>query len=181
MLSLDFYNRFIDCEYVLIYQLDAYVFRDELKEWCSKNYDYIGAPWILKPKYHNFFFWLFLKLKAFCYFIIGRQCKHLICGDKVGNGGFSLRKVSSHIQVIYEKKNKIELYIEKSKTYSEYNEDVFWATQPSEFKYPKLQEALLFSIDQHPELCFKANGNKLPFGCHGWSKPNRLDFWNDKF
>lgn len=45
MLSLDFYKRFEDFEYMLIYQLDSWVFMDELDYWCSKEYDYIGAPW----------------------------------------------------------------------------------------------------------------------------------------
>ena len=46
MLASGFYERFLDSTYILIYQLDAFVFRDELKEWCSKGYDYIGAPWL---------------------------------------------------------------------------------------------------------------------------------------
>lgn len=28
----------------MIYQLDAWVFNDELSSWCSLGYDYIGAP-----------------------------------------------------------------------------------------------------------------------------------------
>ena len=51
MLAKEFYERFLDCTYILIYQLDAYVFRDELKEWCNKGYDYIGAPWLQRPVY----------------------------------------------------------------------------------------------------------------------------------
>ena len=31
---------------MLIYQLDAYVFKDELLNWANKGYDYIGAPWL---------------------------------------------------------------------------------------------------------------------------------------
>ena len=45
MLSEEFYSRFLAYEYMLIYQLDAFVFRDELEYWCAKGYDYIGAPW----------------------------------------------------------------------------------------------------------------------------------------
>lgn len=39
-----FYERFIAYEFMLIHQLDAYVFKDELEKWCQKGYDYIGAP-----------------------------------------------------------------------------------------------------------------------------------------
>lgn len=48
LLSVEFYETFKQYEYILIYQLDAYVFRDELEFWCNKGYDYIGAPLIGK-------------------------------------------------------------------------------------------------------------------------------------
>lgn len=41
----EFYRRFSDYNYMLIYQPDAYVFSDELDYWCRQGYDYIGAPW----------------------------------------------------------------------------------------------------------------------------------------
>lgn len=44
MLSAEFYDRFAAYEYVLIYQLDAFVFADRLAEFCQMGYDYIGAP-----------------------------------------------------------------------------------------------------------------------------------------
>src|SRR5947209_4446890 len=40
-----FYKSCIDSEYILIYQLDSYVFRDELEAWCRRGFDYLGAPW----------------------------------------------------------------------------------------------------------------------------------------
>ena len=45
MKNENFYKRFLNYDYMLIYQLDAYVFKDELLYWCDKGYDYIGAPW----------------------------------------------------------------------------------------------------------------------------------------
>ena len=50
MLSKQLYQRFMAYEYMLIYQLDAYVFRDELEYWCRQGYDYIGAPWLKAGK-----------------------------------------------------------------------------------------------------------------------------------
>ncbi|MBO7213161.1 MAG: hypothetical protein J6U99_01215, partial [Rikenellaceae bacterium] len=44
MLAAEFYDRFSDYDYILIYQLDGWVFRDRLNEWCSQGWDYIGAP-----------------------------------------------------------------------------------------------------------------------------------------
>src|SRR5258706_12238120 len=52
-----FYKRFLSYKYLLIYQLDCLVFKDELIYWCSLDYDYYGAPWnkTWKKKYYNFF------------------------------------------------------------------------------------------------------------------------------
>lgn len=177
MLSEIFYNKFTEYKYILIYQLDAWVFSDKLTEWCEKDYDYIGAPWLLKPKYYKPLPKLFLKAKSIIYKIQGRPFRKLVVGDKIGNGGFSLRRVSAFILSIQANKEKINYYLTQSKKYHEFNEDVFWATQNPNFKYPELKEALHFAIDQYPELCFELNGNVLPFGCHGWSKAAKIDFW----
>ena len=50
MLSREFYQKFSNYGFILIYQPDAWVFRDELLDWCNKNYDYIGAPWVKKKE-----------------------------------------------------------------------------------------------------------------------------------
>ena len=50
MLSSSFYKAFIEFKYMLLFQLDCYVFEDHLVYWCEKNYDYIGAPWIEMPE-----------------------------------------------------------------------------------------------------------------------------------
>ena len=81
MMSCEFYERFLPYEYILIYQLDCLVFSDQLEEWCSKGFDYIGAPWINAS------------------WIISEGFRH--CEQTgVGNGGFSLRKVESHLQTL---------------------------------------------------------------------------------
>lgn len=77
MLSKEFYKSFESFKYILIYQLDAYVFSDRLLEFCNYEYDYIGAPWI-EGKFE-----IQLAKKKLFY---------------VGNGGFSLRKVASCLQ-----------------------------------------------------------------------------------
>ena len=37
MMSREFYSRFLASEFILIYQLDAYIFADRLDEWCDKG------------------------------------------------------------------------------------------------------------------------------------------------
>ncbi len=76
LLSEQFYASFLDYEYILVYHLDALVFADRLLEWCLAGYDYVGAPWLLSP-----------------------DTPH-ITEEKVGNGGFSLRRVRSFLRVL---------------------------------------------------------------------------------
>lgn len=82
MVSKEFYQRFLQYEFILIFQLDAFVFSDCLKQFC--HYDYIGAPWLNGMKY----------------------LKTIEEGGawKVGNGGLSLRRVSAFLNIL-EKEN----------------------------------------------------------------------------
>jgi hypothetical protein len=45
LLTPSFYEAFADFGFMLVYQLDAFVFEDQLLHWCGKGYDFIGAPW----------------------------------------------------------------------------------------------------------------------------------------
>ena len=72
-----FYRAFTTYEYILLYHLDSLVLSDNLMRWCRAGWDYIGAPW-------------------------------LPCADtpwvkepRVGNAGFTLMKVESVLQVLY--------------------------------------------------------------------------------
>ncbi|MFT3825794.1 MAG: DUF5672 family protein [Chitinophagaceae bacterium] len=90
MLSKDFYKKFSAYQYMLIYQLDAFIFRDDLENWCSKGYDYVGAPWINWSWSEHYARFLTLPRKVFTK--LGYKGYNL-----VGNGGFSLRKTTSFI------------------------------------------------------------------------------------
>lgn len=46
MVNKEFYRLFIDFDYILIYQLDSFVFSDRLDSFCLLGYDYV-APLIL--------------------------------------------------------------------------------------------------------------------------------------
>ena len=85
MLLPEFYKRFVDYDYMLIYQLDAFVFSDRLIEFCDMEYDYIGAP---MPSW-------------------GKNWKEIGCN--IGNGGFSLRKIKSFIKVL----NQMEYILDR--------------------------------------------------------------------
>lgn len=175
MLSKSFYQLFADCDYILICQTDAWIFRDELEQWCDQDYDYIGAPWPKRRRYSlpiiSQFLWLRRKLF--------RRDGRLLRQDyfnKVGNGGLSLRKIESFIAACDTYADRIEFF--KSHKGSIYNEDWFWALVPGNFHYPTFDKALGFSFDVHPQMCYELSKHKLPFGCHGWFKKRNIDFWS---
>lgn len=175
MLSSVFYKKFLPYNYMLIYQLDAYVFRDELLEWCKKGFDYIGAPWLKKPIYKIPGIKQFMSFVHWHKQLRGKPSKQIFY-DKIGNGGLSLRKVESHYVATIKYKQRIEFFLSRKRSHF-YNEDVFWGTEVSEFKYPTPLEALKFSFDKYPSYCYKLNNKQLPFGCHAWYKRKMRAFW----
>ena len=187
LLTESFYQSFSNYEYILICQPDAYVFKDELIDWCKKGYDYIGAP-IIGDSEDTFF-----SMKM-----------------RVGNGGFSLRKIKSALLFFQSKRNvfspqqlirRIDI---KRKPYTrtfvfflmmlgwrnkprvvakrwQYNEDDFWSglLDDSRFalKKPSPREALKFSFERFPSELYEMNNKQLSFGCHAWRKYQYNTFW----
>ena len=78
-LDYDFYKPFEDYEYMLIYQTDCWIFRNEINKFCEMGYDYIGGP-IYSPGSH----WPGFKNSM---------------RPVVGNGGLSLRKISMMLKL----------------------------------------------------------------------------------
>ncbi len=178
MLSSWFYKLFMNYKYILIYQLDCFVFKDELMHWVEKGYSYIGAPWFLGNSSDD-------------------DVNELI---GVGNGGFSLRKVKDCIKVLESNKKIISLTEftrinkESKKSYvwlrsfkhylNSYsfktihknpfiNEDKIFCSAGNRFdffKIPDTKTALAFAFEKQPNKLFKMNNNQLPFGCHAWEK-----------
>ncbi|MBO5710444.1 MAG: hypothetical protein J6R62_02855 [Rikenellaceae bacterium] len=162
MLAAEFYDRFCDYDYILIYQLDAWVFRDRFNEWCSQGWDYIGAPWLIKGTgcaplsilARN----ILLKLK----------CYHtdLFRFRMVGNGGVSLRKVETFRQ---KTRN-----IKQIPRHGKLNEDIYWSLVAG-LKIPDWRTAQHFSLDEVP---YPAECNIAPDFCHGFSKSQKtLQYW----
>ncbi|GHV73371.1 hypothetical protein AGMMS49940_06730 [Spirochaetia bacterium] len=194
MLSKQYYERFAGYEYMLIYQLDAYVFSDQLVQWCDQRYDYIGAPWLdaqdtgENPAFQQPF--------------------------SVGNGGFSLRRVqtfqsycdyrihliflahflSSIFDIIVKKTKQNPFYVLLRlctwlpvKTFSKLffpseadknNEDVIWAKRLAVVGIiPANNIAAQFSFEDYPEYMFQLHNGLLPFGCHHWNIYYHYQFW----
>jgi len=189
-ISKYFYNQFKDYEYLLTYELDAWVFRDELLYWCDKEYDFIGAPW----------FEGYTDIKS----------ENVVPG---ANSGFSLRKVRSTRNIVsrierlkkirnfwykskfqgivrFERLIKLKLSLFKIKDTANpnyllhghwsHNEDYLLSSlAPSvfnDYQTAPFVDAMRFSFEGRPSLLFEQNRNKLPFGCHAWEK-YEPEFW----
>lgn len=148
MLSPRFYERFLDYDYILIYQLDAFVFSDRLEEFCRLGYDYIGAPWSLgSGKKYNLFL-------------------------TVGNGGFSLRRVEACIDVLKNYGGTINApHLAEDFVFA-----YLGKIKPDEFKIALIGTASRFAVESLPARYCQKNENVLPFGCHAWHKFGR-DFY----
>ncbi|WP_373514002.1 DUF5672 family protein [Persicitalea sp.] len=152
--SLDFYRRFAAYEHILIYQLDAYVFRDELPYWCAQKYDYLGAPGFHQTEYDS------LPAEESARFAAALTNHRLVF-----NGGLSLRRVKGMIRYL--------------KIYRAFypawrgNEDMLFSLDATRLmpmkpfiKLPPWQEALRFAFEKSPAASYELTDHQLPFGCH---------------
>lgn len=195
-LSLDFYKRFEKYNYMFLYQLDGWIFKDELDFWCKKDYDYIGAPWFIG---HD-------KAKEDSDFI-----------EPSGNGGVCLRKISSFIKILSNKEKYHNKRVDKlpqyAKNYSQghsilltaiklprifcktfeeknlikwyfdnINEDYViikcFPLIDKNFKIAPTKVAKYFSFEVLPKRLFELTSKQLPFACHAWEK-YEPDFWKE--
>lgn len=184
------YDHYAGFEFLLTYELDAFVFRDELLDWCAAGWDYIGAPW--------FEGWYDAAPDA-----------EVVSG---GNSGFSLRRISAARRVlgIYKGGNSIVSVYSQWKEYGkmspgslfllfnqitrlsqlhpeyrkceakEVNEDKFWSRHVryrfNWFRVADYETSKFFSFETLPGRLLKETGGRLPFGCHKW-QGRELSFW----
>lgn len=165
LLSKQFFSAFAHFEYILIHQSDVFLFKNELDKWCEKGYDYIGAPWFRPDKLAQNGFNKFLhSLKLF----FKRNKLFANRHNKVGNGGFTLRKIETALKVL----NLVNQELLSKYTHQNgdaFNEDIFWSLEApkiTDFKIPDWQEGLQFAVEFNPAVAYTYLNNELPFGCH---------------
>lgn len=189
MLSEAFYQEFIDKEYLLIHQLDVFVFRDDLVYWCEQNYDYIGAPWLRDRDFTGVAdkLWFTIKQQLATWLNLkkpdGITPREIITLNGVGNGGLSLRRTSAMLRWLSVFSEKIAMY-DKIHMH-QYHEDVFWSVEVNRYwprlRIPTYRKALHFSIEFFPEWAVEHyNQGQLPFGCHAWNI-HGTDYWRPIF
>lgn len=180
-----FYQSFTDYDYIQVVQTDCWLFADQLDDYTPRGFDYIGAPW-MKNGFE------------------GKPEPELW---KVGNGGFSLRKVSAFLSVINQiqetKKGTAPVFQNFSKgiigsiknkgirnNLKHYiknppGEDIFWSIyvpmvfSENEFQVADTETAAHYSFETLPQYLYeKVTDKNLPMGCHNWTG-NNPEFWKN--
>jgi hypothetical protein len=155
-------------------------------EWCNEEYDYIGAPWLedkdgtIKLNGVGNGGFSLRNIEKFLY--IFSKCKIQTVHEK------SIIK-----QRFYKIQNKtiilrlklLNLFGDEKVVYyrdKNLNEDGFWGEVAPKitkaFKTAPVEKAIKFSFDRYPDVLYKMNNYKLPFGCHAWDKRNP-EFWKE--
>lgn len=189
-LSESFYKLFAEYQYMLTYELDAYIFHSDLSGANAFKFDYIGAP----------FFEGYWQAKPNAQFIKGcnsgfsvrniQSCLKALAGMRRYRVHWLLYKIFlSPVNRIKQKvnewtKGRYEVFVTgRFAFYFEdfhLNEDVVWSEViPQLFPWfivADPQSALEFSFEYNLDESLKLNGDKLPLGCHAWAK--HLDFWS---
>lgn len=158
-----FYERFAAYDYMLIYQLDAFVMRDELLNWCDRGYDFIGAPRKgvgLPPTGQS------ASVRTLTTRFLQRPLL---------NGGLSLRRVAACRRLL-------RLYHRFFRPWAG-NEDSFFSLHFPRLllfrpfmRLPSIREALLFAFEVSPRQGLLVTQGQLPMGVHAWDKYD-LAFW----
>lgn len=135
---------------MLIVQLDAYIFgtSDELKQFVALGKPYIGAPW--KREY---------------------AATLDIPTETAGNGGVSLRKIQTMIDILQpnadvKRNERLKTVEDQYITYILYNRDETVTTDV----------AMRFAIDNDPEYWHERNGKRVPWAVH-MGKPEWTGYW----
>jgi hypothetical protein len=187
MLLSSFYELFLDYKFMLVYQPDTFVFKNDLTYWCNQGYDYIGAPWLKFGGYPDFV----KKYKTYILRYIHTKLNIKQPGtdlptdiqseNRVGNGGLSLRNVSKFYEVCIKKQKTIDFYNSRPEYY--FGEDVFWSIEANRdrtyLNIPDYRVAVNFSIENNVDYAMGLVKADLPFGCHAWDRD--IDIWRPYF
>ena len=156
LLQQDFYRRFLDYDFILIYQTDAFVFSDRLQEFCAMGYDYIGAP-------------------------VGRYVPlwHLL-GARIGNGGLSLRRPAACLRMLEQHADWLREGAVLQDAFLACEDAFFGAcgVRDETFRVPDVRTALSFAVQDDLQHVFRRmEGGWRPFGCHAWTLSVEHGFW----
>ena len=164
-LNYDFYNTYNEYDYMFIYQTDCYLVNDNFYEFTALDYDYIGAP-----IFSTDCGWPTIKK------VNGEEVYQPV----IGNGGFSMRKISTFIEITDpngEFRQTLNVTDEQIKQIL--FEDLFiCVTLPKTYdiRIAPLKVGLSFAWDMSVDVIYNLWGyHKLPMCIHAWDK--NIRFW----
>lgn len=161
----DFYNRFSNYEYMYIYQLDCILTCDRLEKFCEFGFDYIGAP----------------ILSTDCAWpTINKITKKYT--PAVGNGGFSLRKISTFKDITNPNGEFIQHYNITSDMLKKIKfEDLYFCVYVKNMyniNIAPFEYGLIFAWDMNVDIIYNDwKFHKIPMCIHAWDK--NIRFWKD--
>ena len=175
MLTIRFYWAFKKFQYLLIAQPDALIIRDAnymLALLAKHGFDYWGAPWKNIFERRKIDYTLYHKRLE--KFKLPKRFSSPALSCEVGNGGLSLRNVSSTIRLL----RRFVVY----KFLWGGPEDCFFSyfgqLANSFYKIATKETAALFSLEEtlHDQL----HRQELPFGVHDWQHyfPDFMAYWD---
>lgn len=151
-----FYRSFSAYQWVLIYQPDCLVFRDELAHWCDMPYDYLSSA---------------------CFAAQNPWARF----DFAGFGGVSLRRVSAFLEtldLVESDPNRLMEHRSEILVYGQ--EDVWWNWVASKvnqsFRVLDVASSLDFSWNGDPAP-YAERAHGIPFACHGFLHPKTLLYY----
>jgi hypothetical protein len=187
LLSPFLYEKYSDFKYILIAQVDVWIFRDELQYWIDKDFDYLGAPLFLPQNTQK------------------KALKTLML-PYGGNGGLSLRNVEKTLELTRTPRRRMSAsrvlvaitfllryqnwhylnifwyslnqlwnnpksFREKHLIYEDVMFSIFYAIYDRKYRVAPSKVSLGFSIEVHSsDFLDSFFGFTSPFGLHGYDK-----------
>jgi len=162
MKSYDFWKTFFNYDFALIYQTDGYCIGGSLKTYIDMDYDYIGAP------------------------IVSHNARWFNV-PAIGNGGVSLRKVSTMMEVtdpdgefMLDSKEDIARHNQMNGDMYDVYEDLYFAQLVPmlwDFSKPSFDIASHFAYDMNADAVYEMTSHRLPLFIHAYDK--NIRFWQN--
>lgn len=142
LMNLEFYRNLANMglDFILICQLDVWVFHDSINDFVDLHYDYIGAPTLVR---------------------MNEQGEPELFG---ANGGFSLRHVSTFMRILDAHKVEADQWTGNEDEFFSFCGEKY----PKEFRVAPKDIAMRFAFDRFSRYMYRKNQKRLPMAWHGW-------------